>query len=182
MLAVLLSVLVVTTGNQKEPPDGVVTAPKKDLHLAKRKILSEYISRTYKVDFEAASEIVYHADMQARLNKHKGITLPLILSIIAVESEFDKNAKSPTGAKGLMQLTRSSGRSTSTDIFMNINSGVAHLSDYMDTTKSINAALQAYNIGVGAYIRGGRAKIYLKKVLDAKKKFEKVLTSQNLNV
>lgn len=146
-----------------------------DKSTNKREILTRYISENYKIDEVSASEIVYHADMQSRL--HNGLTLPLVLAVIAVESRFDKGAVSPTGAKGLMQLTKSSGKSTSMDVFTNIDSGTTHLSEYINQTGSVEKGVQAYNIGIGAFLSGGRSETYLSKVITTKKKFEKVLLS-----
>lgn len=146
-----------------------------DKSTHKREILTRYISENYKIDEASASEIVYHADMQSRLHKHNGLTLPLVLAVIAAESSFDKGAVSPTGAKGLMQLTKSSGKSTSMDVFTNIDSGTTHLSEYINQTGSVEKGVQAYNIGIGAFRSGGRSETYLSKVITTKKKFEKVL-------
>ncbi len=146
-----------------------------DKSTNKREILTRYISENYKIDEVSASEIVYHADMQSRLHKHNGLTLPLVLAVIAAESSFDKGAVSPTGAKGLMQLTKSSGKSTSMDVFTNIDSGTTHLSEYINQTGSVEKGVQAYNIGIGAFLAGGRSETYLSKVITTKKKFEKVL-------
>ncbi|MGN1227011.1 MAG: lytic transglycosylase domain-containing protein [Christensenellales bacterium] len=85
----------------------------------------------------------------------------LVLSIIKAESDFDENAVSYVGAKGLMQLMPNTatfiadkiGVSTNDiDLFdsdTNLHLGIAYLSYLMTKFKNIDVVICAYNAGEG---------------------------------
>lgn len=89
-----------------------------------------------------------------------GVDKSLILAIIKQESNFDKNAVSEAGAKGLMQLMdfnlESYGVSNPYDIEENIEAGVKHIKYCLDKFNgNVEMALMAYNAGEGTMERRG---------------------------
>lgn len=84
----------------------------------------------------------------------------LILAIIKQESNFNPNAESGVGAKGLMQLmafnSEAYGVKNPFDIDENINAGVKHIKSYLDKYNgNVEMALMAYNAGPGTMARRG---------------------------
>jgi len=83
-----------------------------------------------------------------------GVDENLIKAIIKTESNFDPNAASPAGAKGLMQLMPCNiehyGVTDPFNIEENIDAGTRHINDYLKTyNNDLNMALAAYNFGPG---------------------------------
>lgn len=84
-------------------------------------------------------------------NKY-GVNSNLVKAIIKVESNFDPNAVSSAGAKGLMQLMPENcealGVEDPFNIEQNIEGGVKHIKEYIDRYDGdIEMALMAYNGG-----------------------------------
>jgi soluble lytic murein transglycosylase len=84
----------------------------------------------------------------------------LVLAVMKVESNFRQQAKSPDGARGLLQIRPSLAKYISKDAGIaysgakclyepdkNIRLGVYHLSRLMDDFKNVSHALNAYNAG-----------------------------------
>lgn len=95
-----------------------------------------------------------------KYSKKYGVDRNLILAIIKQESNFNPNAVSEAGAKGLMQLmdfnSEAYGVTNPFDIEQNIDAGVRHIKDYLDTfSGNIEMALMAYNGGPGTMERRG---------------------------
>lgn len=89
-----------------------------------------------------------------------GVDRNLILSIIKQESNFNPNAVSSAGAKGLMQLmdfnSDAYGVTNPFDIGQNIEAGVKHIKDYLNMFDgNLEMALMAYNGGPGTMERRG---------------------------
>ena len=89
-----------------------------------------------------------------------GVDKDLILAIIKQESNFNPNAVSSAGAKGLMQLmdfnSEAYGVNNPFDIDENINAGVKHIKSYLDLYDgNVEMALMAYNAGPGTVERRG---------------------------
>lgn len=83
-----------------------------------------------------------------------GIDENLIKAIIKVESDFNPNTVSSSGAKGLMQLMpencRDLGVTDPFNIDQNIDAGTRHIKEYIDMFGgSIEMGLMAYNGGPG---------------------------------
>lgn len=89
-----------------------------------------------------------------------GVDKNLVLSIIKQESNFNPNAVSSAGAKGLMQLmdfnSEAYGLTNPYDIDQNIEAGVKHIKSYLDMYNgNLEMALMAYNGGPGTMERRG---------------------------
>ena len=89
-----------------------------------------------------------------------GVDKNLILAIIKQESNFNPNAVSSAGAKGLMQLmdfnSEAYGVKNPFDIDENIEAGVKHIKSYLDKYNgNVEMALMAYNAGPGTIARRG---------------------------
>ncbi len=80
-----------------------------------------------------------------------GVDSSLVRAVIAVESGFNRYARSHKGARGLMQLVPETGRRygvvNAYDPWQNIRAGTAHLRDLIDEFKNLSLALAAYNAG-----------------------------------
>jgi soluble lytic murein transglycosylase-like protein len=92
-----------------------------------------------------------------------GVDADLLKAIIAVESGYQRNAVSPRGATGLMQITpeTASRYATPADAArlieprINIHTGARMLADLIHRFGRIDAALAAWNAGEGAVRRAG---------------------------
>jgi Transglycosylase SLT domain len=80
-----------------------------------------------------------------------GVDSALVRAVIAVESGFNRYARSHKGARGLMQLVPDTGRRygvvNAYDPWQNIRAGTAHLRDLIDEFRDLKLALAAYNAG-----------------------------------
>lgn len=105
-----------------------------------------------------------------------GVDKNLVLAIIKQESNFNPNAESTAGAKGLMQLmdfnSQSYGLTNPYDINQNIEAGVKHIKTYLDNYNgNLEMALMAYNGGPGTMKNRG--------VLSAKDLYKMPKETQN---
>ena len=79
-----------------------------------------------------------------------------IVAIIGIESRFDEDARSGSDARGLMQVLKGHYR-----VDQNISDGTQILTDYYHNLKNDKqAAVQAFNVGIGAYLSGKRVPDY----------------------
>ncbi|MBB1313466.1 MULTISPECIES: lytic transglycosylase domain-containing protein [Aliivibrio] len=113
-----------------------------------------------------------HCELITTSSQVYGVPSSLILAIIKQESNFNANAQSHKGAKGLMQLMDMN--STGIDPFNpkeNIERGTALLSRLLGQYDSIELALAAYNAGEGNVRKYGgippfkETRNYIKKVM-----------------
>ncbi len=125
-------------------------------------IYVENINLHYKVD---AKKIVSKVQQQTDNSFPRTSD---VLAIIAIESNFKEKAVSQAGAKGLMQILYRKTSSTKD----NISAGIWLLREYKRRLKSERAAIHAYNIGIGNYLKGKRNQKYHKKYLEAKMKIQ----------
>lgn len=96
----------------------------------------------------------------ADASKKYGLEAPLIKAVIKAESDFDPNAISHKGARGLMQIMPMNYRLLNVenpfDPHQSINAGARYLRDMMDRYNGkLNLSLAAYNAGPGAVDRHG---------------------------
>jgi hypothetical protein len=104
-----------------------------------------------------------------------GVDSSLVRAVIAVESAFNRYARSHKGARGLMQLIPATeqryGVVNVYDPWQNIRAGTAHLRDLLDEFKDLHLALAAYNAGATPVRRYGsippypETRNYVRKVM-----------------
>jgi len=177
VILVLIGILSCTVLVNKDKENYIVqnTPIVKIAEETKYTKLTKYISRNYDIPKNKAYKIVIKADA------HSSKTFPQledILAIIAVESRFKTEARSPTNAVGLMQIVY---KKSSTNVEQNIKDGSTLLKKYYHLTKSKDATIQSYNIGIGSYYNGLRSKEYLEKVKKHKRKFNEICTTKSIH-
>ncbi|MBU2547138.1 MAG: transglycosylase SLT domain-containing protein [Proteobacteria bacterium] len=88
-----------------------------------------------------------------------GISYPLLLAIIKTESNFNPQAVSPKGARGLMQLMPGTwkmyGVTDPFDVKQNLGAGIAYFREQLARFRRLDLALAAYNAGPGAVEKYG---------------------------
>jgi transglycosylase-like protein with SLT domain len=94
-----------------------------------------------------------YGELIANMCETHGVDPNLVRALIQVESGYRARARSPKGAKGLMQLMPSTAREYKVrdpyDPKANIAAGVKHLKSLIDRW-GVELALAAYNAGEGA--------------------------------
>ena len=92
----------------------------------------------------------------------------LAAAVSAVESSYDPNATSPTGAHGLMQLEPGTasdmGVKDSSDAGQNINGGTKYLSKMLTQFGNVPDALMHYNAGPNRNVNNPETQAYVGKV------------------
>ena len=130
--------------------------------------LISHISNRYGIQLEKAEEIVEVAKVAA---DDEFPTHTDILAIVAIESKFKQYAKNKNSrAKGLMQILY---KPSSFEVQKNMEDGTNLLKTYDRLLKgNKDATIQAYNVGIGAYLAGKRNKDYLNRFKQAHKQLE----------
>lgn len=110
------------------------------------------ITKKYVYPLKNKETVFHFADMY-------GLERALVLSVIKVESDFDKNAESRAGALGLMQITPDTAKYIASlqgittydlkDARTNVNFGCFYIKYLMQRFKNVNTAMVAYNAGEG---------------------------------
>lgn len=92
-----------------------------------------------------------------RAAAHAGLSSALVDAVAWTESRYRANARSRTGAIGVMQLmpgtARELGVGDASDPARNIKAGALYLRAQLDRFNDVERALAAYNAGPGAVIR-----------------------------
>ena len=101
----------------------------------------------------------FGAEITAAAKKH-GIDPALLAGLVKQESNFDPNAGSPAGARGLAQLMPATaaglGVTDVLDPVQNLDGGAKYLRQQLDAfSGDVTRALAAYNAGPGAVQRYG---------------------------
>lgn len=98
------------------------------------------------------------ASLISAVARREGVSLRLVHAVIEVESNYQPQARSSKGARGLMQLmpatAKQYGVRNSYDPKANIEAGVRHLKDLLSRLE-LPTALAAYNAGEGTVDRYG---------------------------
>jgi soluble lytic murein transglycosylase-like protein len=104
-------------------------------------------------DEDSAPAETPYSELIASISEAHGVDPNLVRALIQVESGYRPRARSPKGAKGLMQLMPSTAREYKVrdpyDPKANIAAGVKHLKTLIETY-GVELALAAYNAGEGA--------------------------------
>jgi soluble lytic murein transglycosylase-like protein len=103
--------------------------------------------------------VPYGAEISAAAQRH-GIDPALLAGLVRQESNFDPNAGSPAGARGLTQLMPGTaaglGVTDVTDPLQSLEGGAKYLKQQLDAFGGdVTKALAAYNAGPGAVQRHG---------------------------
>jgi soluble lytic murein transglycosylase-like protein len=129
------------------------------------------LARGYRVTAEEIDSAI-----QQSAAKH-GVDPNLVRAVVKVESNFNPNAVSRTGAMGLMQLMPGTARSLSVsnpfDPQQNVDAGVRHLKHLLTNFGGdVRLSLAAYNAGEAAVARNGgvppyaETQNYVKRITD----------------
>jgi soluble lytic murein transglycosylase-like protein len=115
------------------------------------------------------------ADLISAVAGRHGIDARLVHAIVEVESAYQPNARSPKGAKGLMQLMPATARQYALqnpfDPASNLDAGVRHLKDLLSRL-DLSRALAAYNAGEATVRQHGgvppypETRSYVRRVLE----------------
>jgi len=156
------------------------------LHLKLDKepsVLARIIEDRATVRYSMLARGRYDEHVQAAAKQH-GVDAALIHAVISAESGYNQFARSPKGARGLMQLIPETGaRYGATNLLdprQNIDAGTHYLKDLMGMFgNDLKLAIAAYNAGEGAVMRYGNippyqeTRQYVPKVLAYYKRYSK---------
>lgn len=150
----------------------IQAAQRADWQERKFQALARFLSKKYRVSFDAMTEMVGNAYAAGR---EIGLDPLLILAVMAVESGFNPIAESVAGAQGLMQvIPKYHGEKFEAaggevlDPETNILVGAKILKEYVARSGSLPAALRLYS-------GGADSSQYAAKILGVKQRLHEVL-------
>ena len=95
-----------------------------------------------------------YGEIISAVSEANGVDPMLVRALIQVESGYKPHARSPRGARGLMQLMPATARLYNVrnlyDPRANIEAGIKHLKSLLDRFGDVKLSLAAYNAGEGA--------------------------------
>lgn len=155
-------------------PAPASTRERSNASVGQIEALRSYISRKYKVAYDATGALVSTA---YKVGREKQLDPLLLLAVIAIESRYNPLAESHMGAQGLMQVMTSvhqdkfdalEGRNNPLDPIANIKVGATILRDCISRRGSVNAGLACYvgatgpdDGGYGAKVQAERRRLAL---------------------
>jgi soluble lytic murein transglycosylase-like protein len=136
--------------NTHRPPEGVAS---KSYPVSKTEGL-------YATVFVSAERTRSYDDLIVQHSELNGVRTDLVRAVVQVESAYNPNARSPKGAKGLMQLMPATilrfGVANPYNPAENVRAGVAYLRQLLNRYDNNEMlALAAYNAGPGAVDKYG---------------------------
>lgn len=141
--------------------------------------LSSGIQKAYKVPATTANRI---APIILKNAEKHDIPPHIIAAVIRQESHYKPNARSPSGAVGLMQvIPKYWSKKCPGDLYneeINIHCGSAILSEYHEKGGNWNKALGYYNVGPYGYENNRQSKKAGKKYAKSVKQHEKNLKKE----
>ena len=162
---------------------GALFFPADDLESPRHRALANYLSRRYKVAYDATEGLVGAA---FEVGQQVGLDPLLILAVMAIESRFNPIAESVMGAKGLMQvipklhrdkLEAHGGEDAVLNPATNILVGARILKEYIRRTGNLEAGLQLY---AGAL--SDTSSQYAEKVIAEKERLRQTLRRYELSI
>jgi len=142
------------------PPAAVRPRPDITANSAQLEALRNYISRKYKVAYDATGVLV---NTSYKVGRDLKVDPLLLLAVIAIESRYNPFAESSVGAQGLMQVMTSVHRSKfdtlgtkngALDPVANIRVGAGILKDCINRRGSVSGGLACY-VGASGPNDGG---------------------------
>lgn len=169
-----------TTRTPAQQPAGSATAPKRTVTPLETAPVSH--------DTASPSAIPFHDQIVAAANRY-GVDPALLAAVVKQESNFNPNAQSGVGAKGLTQLMDSTARglgvSDPFDPTQSLDGGAKFLGSLLkDFHGDESLALAAYNAGPGAVQKYGgippyqETQRYVPKVLGYATQFRRIMGGQ----
>lgn len=145
-----------------------------------KSVTGNYGTQTSAVPAESMADTKYD-DIIARAAEQYGVEASLIKAMIKMESDFNPNDVSSSGAVGLMQLmpetAKGLGVTDSYDPEQNIMGGTKYIAQKLkEYDGDIELALSAYNAGSGTVRKYGgvppQCRVYIAKILSYKEAYE----------
>ncbi|MEO8039430.1 MAG: lytic transglycosylase domain-containing protein [Betaproteobacteria bacterium] len=169
--------------------------PRCRLHLKLHKepsAVARIVEERATVRYSNVDRSRYDVHVQAAARAH-GVDAALIHAVISAESGYNRFARSPKGARGLMQLIPETGaRYGATNLLdprQNIDAGTRYLKDLIAMFgNDLRLVLAAYNAGEGAVLRYGNippyaeTRQYVPKVLAYYKRYSKASATSGVHV
>ena len=175
VLVLLIYPYILTIGEELTTEAYTVAKKEFDAVLAKQELLAMLRSRPLSVG--------QSLDICDVVMRQKSVPIPVVLGVIAQESEFKTGAVSEKGARGLMQVKERtfyaysknpllSGPRHIQDPVLNLEAGINYLGDMIRIYKDIKIALRAY-YGGPSNAKNKALDSYANAVLKKAERFER---------